>query len=524
MKLLGIFFTLFLILSSCSHHAVKKDMTYIDSILYHEKYDSAALLLEKVKPYVGKYGEDRAYYNLLFTRISYLKKQQCPEKLIDYSIDYYNRTGDKQKLADCYCYKANYSSWAGNSQETIKYLKKSESLMLSLHNPDKFIMHKVYEYLCCFNMDMDERNMTLKYAHKTLDYSCGIKKWITYAYSYITVAHICLGNEDSIKYYMNKFVPLMNKYMPVDDRAYYYADFGLMYLKSDTSKCKYYINKVKSMKQNYVTPVLLSQYYLQKGDTANCRRMLEKAYSLSPEKNKISVLDFMIDMYLGDNQKDVIKLIDRRDSAFDAMRNKHINETQRNFDYQLAKMKINERIAYGVGAFIIIALMIAALYYYRKSKYDRLRKVLSEKQALLENYLRQKNGYKLKFRDNEITENEYEKKMEILEGKIASIEKVQMAMYQEGRKLYEEIENGNNTSLWKKSDFVNFNLYYKFIDMELVAEIESSYDSLSPKQLFIVIMQRTMHNDKKVIEVMAFSDSAYRSAKSRIKAKAKTQN
>lgn len=43
-------------------------MTYIDSILYHEKYDSAALLLEKVKPYVGKYGEDRAYYNLLFTK------------------------------------------------------------------------------------------------------------------------------------------------------------------------------------------------------------------------------------------------------------------------------------------------------------------------------------------------------------------------------------------------------------------------------------------------------------------------
>lgn len=76
----------------------------------------------------------------------------------------------------------------------------------------------------------------------------------------------------------------------------------------------------------------------------------------------------------------------------------------------------------------------------------------------------------------------------------------------------------------EKSDFVNFNLYYKFIDMELVAEIESSYDSLSPKQLFIVIMQRTMPNDKKVIEVMAFSDSAYRSAKSRIKAKAKTQN
>lgn len=499
-------------------------MADIDSMLYEDELDTASVLLNRVKPRINRYGEERAYYNLLLTRIGFLRKQPCPETLIDYSIDYYKQSGDKRKLADCYYYKANYCYRADNYQKTIEYLKKSESLMLSLHSPDKRIMHKVYEHLCCFNMDMDERKMTLKYAHKTLDYSCGNKKWITYAYSYITVSHICLGNEDSIKYYMNKFIPLMNKYMPADDRAYYYADFGLMYLKSDTAKCEYYIKKVKDMKQNYVTPVLLSQYYLQKGDTVNCRRMLDKAYKISPDKNKISVLDFMIDMHLDEKNKEIRQLIDRRDSAFDAMRDKRINEMQRKYDYKLSRMKITEHIIYGAGTVVIVALLIIVFYYFRKSKLNRLKNALSEKQALLENYRRQKDVYKLKLHDNKITKAEYEKKVEVLERKIASIEKEQLSMYQEGRRLYDDIKNGENTSLWKKSDFENFNLYYKYIDMELVAEIESSYDSLSPKQLFMVIMQKTMPNEKKVIEVMAFSDSSYRSAKSRIKAKGKTQN
>ena len=91
----------------CDHRIDSADLNRIDSLLSAEEYDSAYHEVLKINPQEIVNPEDKAHYNLLLTRTCVLTENQTPsDSLIDFSISFYEKVGDKEHLCDAYYYKA----------------------------------------------------------------------------------------------------------------------------------------------------------------------------------------------------------------------------------------------------------------------------------------------------------------------------------------------------------------------------------------------------------------------------------
>ena len=89
-----------------------------------------------------------------------------------------------------------------------------------------------------------------------------------------------------------------------------------------------------------------------------------------------------------------------------------------------------------------------------------------------------------------------------------------------GKKLYEEIfEQGGKTSKWFKKDFEAFCEYYRTIDPEFFVMLESTYERLTPRQVFIMILDHKNYTEEQILEIMCMSEGTLRTNRSRIAAR-----
>ena len=86
--------------------------------------------------------------------------------------------------------------------------------------------------------------------------------------------------------------------------------------------------------------------------------------------------------------------------------------------------------------------------------------------------------------------------------------------------LFNEILNGKTTVLWKKNDF-NIIEYYRLVDMEFVDMLDNSYDELSPKYKFFLILEHIGRTDKQIMAAMGIAEVSGRSIRSRVNKKKK---
>ena len=78
---------------------------------------------------------------------------------------------------------------------------------------------------------------------------------------------------------------------------------------------------------------------------------------------------------------------------------------------------------------------------------------------------------------------------------------------------------GKTTVLWKKHDFESVIEYYRLVDIEYVDVIENSYDGLSPKYMFCLILEHTGKTDQEIMQIMGLAEVSLRSVRSRINKK-----
>lgn len=86
-----------------------------------------------------------------------------------------------------------------------------------------------------------------------------------------------------------------------------------------------------------------------------------------------------------------------------------------------------------------------------------------------------------------------------------------------GRELYESIKAGANVSQWHKSDFEDFIDYYWLVDAAFLCTVRATYAPLSPKHLFVLILQHEGYDDAELQRILCIADVSVRSIKSRIK-------
>lgn len=81
------------------HSKIYDDIVEVDSLLYHCKDDSAKLVFNLIDFDNITENEDKAYYYIIETEIKYrLDEDFETDEKINYSIDYYTKKLDKEKL------------------------------------------------------------------------------------------------------------------------------------------------------------------------------------------------------------------------------------------------------------------------------------------------------------------------------------------------------------------------------------------------------------------------------------------
>ena len=83
-------------------------------------------------------------------------------------------------------------------------------------------------------------------------------------------------------------------------------------------------------------------------------------------------------------------------------------------------------------------------------------------------------------------------------------------------RMLKQIENNQSISQWDKTDRKFFVEYYKKSNSEFTETICNNYESLPVNAEIFLILQNMGKNKQDIIDIMGFSDQAYRSLKSRI--------
>jgi tetratricopeptide (TPR) repeat protein len=131
---------LFLILIGCS--LMPNEIKTAERIM-ETTPDSALRILQRVQSTKYLSSSDRALYGvLLFQALDKNTKPLQPDSVLNYSLDYYQHSNDKQHLAICFFYKARiYKNAQRYDEATVLYLK---TLDYSQDRKDYALLGKIY--------------------------------------------------------------------------------------------------------------------------------------------------------------------------------------------------------------------------------------------------------------------------------------------------------------------------------------------------------------------------------------------
>lgn len=185
---------------------------------------------------------DRAFYGLLyFQALDKNKLTLQPDSLINYSLDYYQHSSDKSRLALCYFYKARiYKTAQQYDQATVLYLKALDN---SQDKKNYAVLGKIYTdmgEICSIQKDFKES--LLKYQQAVNCFNLAGKK-IDASYSILDIGRTYRLIKDykaALKYYR------MALLRPADSILYGVAnqEIGINYYSAKQyDSAQYYLRK-----------------------------------------------------------------------------------------------------------------------------------------------------------------------------------------------------------------------------------------------------------------------------------------
>ena len=150
-----------LMLLSSQTGSISKKLTEVDSLVFKEKYDSAYQMISSIDETTINNQENQAHYNLLKVQTGYLanKPAASPDSLLDEVIDYYQKEGNAEKLADAFYYKAIGFGMRKMYQQAIQYYKKAEKF--AEQSRGLYQQYKIAEGICFVNRQCANYNLEL---------------------------------------------------------------------------------------------------------------------------------------------------------------------------------------------------------------------------------------------------------------------------------------------------------------------------------------------------------------------------
>ena len=521
---IGILF-LFAVNFSCTEN----DDTYqkleqVEALSYDFNYSSAQKLLNEID--IENINTDRlsAFYNLLKAEIQYrCEGIQRNDSLINISINYYQNSNDKERLAAAYYIRA-LLFLADNNASVLEDLKNAESLIDKIENIK--LKKRIYTGLTAYYGDCDEFPLSLKYARK--EYECAKKirdkKTTAYTLLNLSVNYDRTGNKDSAKWCILECEKLIDQLEP-NYLAYLYYGLGSVYSESDIKMAEEYLKKsieLGALPQSYK---LLSDVYMRDGKMQMAKDLWAKVMQMPWDEFKIGVLDAKLEYDYQNHNFEEYRNTQRAKSEatkryYETRLQNKADELSRKYDIDLYSHKVRSRI---INMVLITFLVVAILIFIH---FIRVRRIAGEKVELELNY--EKSKSRLALMEKRIADLESDKKsktteLAILKNKSEKLKERLQNNLLHGHDLYDRLEQHESPINWTNDDLLCLFDFVATVNPDFILSLDSDYNGLNAQQkLFLIADDFLKKNDYELCNMFNLGKDSLRNKRYRIKQKTVT--
>lgn len=501
-----------------------------DSLLTHEKTDSAITILKKISSQSID-DETKAYCCMLTTKAAAMTKRPADTTEADFAINHYTKTGNYEMLTKTLNNKSLILERNGQKERALEVLKKAEKAALKHGDPS--ITSKIYLNLAYTNFDSGNITTALAYAKKavTAAEKAGDKNIMCRSLNIMAICFSYNDMNDSVKSVLQKAEKHI-KHLSKTDKAVICTNIGISYLNSgDLQRGERFIirslNAEPTTEGYYASGIL----HIKKNNKDTAYNMLEKALLTAGLQMKTEILRHLIDL---DNEagryKEAARLGDSLIAVTDSLKRRQQTEVmlslQNKIDTETKEHENRRRrnTALATGIALLAAIAAVATYYIRKwkkagSEIQTNRRLIAQyekKVAALSNANR-RHGNEISVLNK--AEEKNQKEIERLKKKIDEVRCRQNDILGNGCKLFESIAGGGTTARWEKADFEAFIEYCRIKSPQAVADIEASHKKLTPYNMMFLLLPLTGLPEEKQPAAMNMSPGAARTMKWRLKEK-----
>ena len=474
-KLYITFLAFVAVLFSCCHKKseVFSSLETADSLLSAD-CDSLAAMFFYQLDMPEDTTEELAYYNYVASRINCRNYEYQDPEVLDLPIAYFKQTGDSKRLAYSYCYKSIFLvNYSYDLSSAMIYNKMAEEIANNLD--DDILKYNIYSNGYTIAAGCFDTQECLSYAMQA--YHTGEKMHeksrLAYPANYITMCYNDMNMSDSVQKYMSVCLNLIDCYN-MGAKASVYASFGdAMFNKDNFSIAEQYYLESVGIIENADAFKGLTKIYLSRGNLAKAKECYAKALRPDAYESNIDIMSVYAG-YLersGDLasassvyrrvsvEKDSLYRVKER-NMLTQMDNLNRIFAEQKSDSELLKSDIN-RLKIWLIVCAVLTAALAVMLLIRRAKVKR--------------------------------------------------ESVSL-----GAQLYERLLQNENISQWSKDEREIVSSYYFAENPAFGTEVTNGYQKLSVNANIFLILHHLGKSKTEVMDIMGFSDQAYRSLKSRI--------
>lgn len=475
----------FCLITACTELKTEtyKQLEKVDSLSRHDQHDSAKIILSTMKEELLT-NKEKALYNILTIRL-----YGTPEfisridTMLNFSESYYKSLSDSTHLAEVYLYKGDVCYFYKPQYDSSAYFLKKAKNFATQKKTDHFLLSQIYWYQQLVHalsgeyqeMVHDAENQTF-HAEKS-----GSKRQSAYAALNTVIALKHANKTDKLDLKIQAALNWSN-YLKKEDLSFIYNLYGELYMNTQPERAKENFNKALAIQPNSkYTQKNLAQLYFNQGDIKQAEDFCAKCSNNNWSEDQINILTILVECKIATNKlNEAIEIQKRIISEKDSIINRINKNLTKNAiltpQHQVINIKNNEYIVYIVTCFFAIStITLTILYFIQRAEIKQISK---------------KN-------DNNQQEKYF---IGILEG----------------------IED-KNMAQWDKKMQLDFIDYYTTKYPEVINQIETEYEPLTPTLMILQILAQTKA-PKEIQKTMCITESSYYSYLSRIKKAKKTKN
>lgn len=547
MKAIKIFILSILLLCSCTEQSeVYKQLVLTNSVLNKDLTDSACTVLSILNP---ANEEDSAYYNILDFQIRYRQNKHIKSvEPINYSIEYYTKNNDKEKLATAYLCKVCYFFYKDSlPDDVIILLKNAENLVENTNNYN--LQNKIYNALAITNAIESFHSEAIRYAKK--EYQTALKsrnvRNIAYALIDLSIFHRELNDIDSSNYYLSGCKRLIEK-VNTNDKAFIYNLLGEYFLDYNTESAEKYFLSALEYNKLSDTYYNLGNLYKTQNNISKSNIYYDSALLFAYDRQKFNIYLLKIkNANINTNINETNNLTDSIQVTHEKIIKNIVEnnalEMQKKFDFEKQKDKYEKILIIMILGLTISVVIIILIVVWNRLRVLKLKQyegdLENSNRELQDNsaYLDEKiNLYKTQISNLEnmngelsvrvenfekfTTELKAENQKQLVSMKktLAVMEKQVIANYEIGQKIYEKVVNNqtilNDAKLW--GHFVN---YYAMKHPDIIQTLKTFGELLISEKVFIIVNEIKGADNSSMSIVLGISESTVRSRRSKLRKK-----